>query len=160
LEGGYRIEFTSCGQMTLAAENDSSKFYFHTNSRVQEEAFMLAKHWYRQDKKRYLLYGFGLGYHVKELLDTAKEAELEVYEADKNVVQLACAFTDVKELLENPRLKLIYDPELTQLKERIADIKNEEALLVHYPSYTNIRSKEGKEVLNAALPWMKEMEAF
>ena len=160
LESGYRIEFTSCGQMTLAAENDGYRFYFHTNSRIQEEAFLLAKHWYREDKLRYIIYGFGLGYHVKELLAAAKAAEVEVYEADRNVIQLACAFTEMKELLLSKRLRLIYDPELKLLKDRISALKSEEVFQVHYPSYINVRSREGKEVLHGALPWTKAIEEY
>lgn len=160
LGSGYRIEFTSCGQMTLAAENDGYQFYFHTNSRVQEEAFLLARHWYKEDKKRYIVYGFGLGYHVKELLAAAEDAEIEVYEADRHVIQLACAFTEMNELLQNNRLRLIYDPELKLLKERITDLKPEEVFQVHYPSYNNIRSREGKEILNEVLPWTKVIEEY
>jgi hypothetical protein len=160
LESGYRVEFTSCGEMTLAAENGGSKFYFHTNSRIREEAFLLASHWHQEDKTRYILYGFGLGYHVKELQAAAEEAEIEVYEADGNVLQLACAFTDVKELLLNKSIKLIYDPEFALLKERIADLKPEEVFLVHYPSYRNIRSSEGKATLDEAFSWIKAIEEY
>lgn len=159
LESGYRVEFTSCGQMTLAAENEGLKFYFHTNNRVQSEAFLLAKHWHKTDKKRYILYGFGMGYHIDELQSLAAEAEVEVYEADPNVMQLACAFSDVKKLLLNERIKLVFDPDLKHLEQRIASLASEEAFLVHYPSYKNIRAEKGREFLNSVLPWSKTIEA-
>lgn len=159
LESGYRVEFTSGGQMTLAAENDGAKFYFHTNSRIQSEAFLLARHWYQRDVKKYILYGFGMGYHIKELQAMTIEAEIEIYEADRNVLQLACAFTDVKELLLNRQIKLIFDPTLELLKQRVASLEPEEVFLVHYPSYKNIRSSEAKEILEVALPWSKTIDA-
>ena len=31
LKEGYRVEFSSCGLMTLAARNEDADFYFHTN---------------------------------------------------------------------------------------------------------------------------------
>lgn len=159
LENGYRVEFTSCGQMTLAAENDGAKFYFHTNSRIQSEAFLLARKWYQPDKKRYVVFGFGMGYHIYELLELAKKAEIEIYEADRYVLQLACAFSEVKELLLNERIKFYFDPELKLLKNRMNHISEEEALFIHYPSYKNIRSKEVKEILNNELNWTKEIDA-
>lgn len=148
LEKGYRIEFTSCGLMTLAAENNGVSFYFHSNHKVREEAFLLAKSWYEPEKQRYLIYGFGLGYHVQELLELAESAELEVYEADLSVMQLACAFVDVKKLVSQSRMKLFYDPEFQRLKKRIGHMTKDEKLVVHYPSYQNIRRQEHKLILN------------
>lgn len=155
LDNGYRVEFTSSGLMTLAAENEGLKFYFHTNSHIQAEAFALARHWYQIGMKRYVLYGFGMGYHICELIRLAKDAELEIYEGDLNVIQLACAFAGVRELLQNERITLYYDPDLKLFGERIGRLKAAEAMLVHYPSYKNIRSREGKRILEDRLPGLK-----
>ena len=158
LESGYRIEFTSCGLMTLAAENDGLKFYFHTNNKIQSEAFQLARHWYRKDQTSYILYGFGLGYHIQELLTLAQGAQLEIYESDVNVLQLACAFTDMDQVFSSERVKLYFDPELILLEERLKEGKHDEALRVHYPSYKNIRNKEKKKLLSYTFPWLKSIE--
>ncbi len=160
LEKGYRIEFTSCGQMTLAAENNGVRFYFHSNHKVQEEAFLLAKNWFDPQKRCYLLYGFGLGYHIRELLELATEAELEIYEADLNVMQLACAFTEVNELLELKRVTLFYDPDFKLLKERLTILSEEEKLEVHYPSYLNTRQEAGKEFLKEMVPMLQAIDAL
>jgi len=160
LESGYHIEFTSCGQMTLAAENGGVKFYYHTNNKVQLEAFLLARHWYQKDKTKYIIYGLGMGYQVKELQLMAEEAEIEVYEADLNVIQLACAFADIKDLLMNKRIKLIYDPKCELFKEQLINLNEREACNIHYPSYKNIKSSEGKAILTEAFQWLKEVEAY
>lgn len=159
LKKGYRVEFTSCGLMTLAAEVEGEAFYFHTNSRVRTEAFLLARQWALQDKKRYILYGFGMGYHIAELLKMNQSAEIVIYEADLNVMQLACAFTEVKDILDSERVTLIYDPDFEKLQHRMSTILSEETFLVHYPSYKNIRSQKGKDILKQALPWEKVIEA-
>lgn len=158
LESGYRVEFTSCGLMTLAAEKDGAKFYFHTNCKIHSEAFALAKHWYQKEKKNYIIYGFGMGYHIKELRALAPEAIIEVYEADANVLQLACAFTDMKSLMSSRNIKLVYDPELVLLQKKIATMEEQEAFYVHYPSYKNIRDSKGKGILEAGIPWAKTIE--
>jgi len=158
LDKGYRVEFTSCGLMTLAAQNEGAKFYFHTNSLIQSEAFILAKSWDRPTKNKYILYGFGMGYHVTELLNITQTAEIEVYESDRNVLQLACAFADISKLIENNRVKIIFDPSLQSLKQRIATIKEDEELLIHYPSYKNIRDNESKALLNARLSWAEAID--
>ncbi len=153
LENGYRVEFTSCGLMTLAGENDGAKFYFHTNNKILTEAFLLARHWYQENKRKYIIYGLGMGYHINELIRLAPEAEIEIYESDRNVVQLACAFAQVKRLLSDEHLKLVYDPELTLLESRIAALQPEEAFAVHYPSYKNIRDAQGRKRMDQKLRW-------
>jgi hypothetical protein len=159
MEQGYRVEFTSCGLMTLAAHNEGSAFYFHSNSLVQSEAFQLARHWLSNGKKRYILYGLGMGYHIRQLQELSPEMEIDVYETDPNVVQLACAFTDLKEILLKENTKLYFDPEFYLLKERIALMTPDETVIVHYPSYKNIRSREGRELLETFIPWSKTIES-
>lgn len=158
LESGYRVEFTSSGQMTLAADNDGVKFYFHSNHIVRKEASLLAEHWYDKNVKKYIIYGFGLGYHIYELAKLAGDADIEVYEADKNVLQLACAFTDMREGLRDSKIRLIYDPEFVSARERIAGLTAQEAFYIHYPSYKNIRSAAGKEALSKVYPWSRVIE--
>ncbi|MDF2537022.1 MAG: hypothetical protein K0S76_43 [Herbinix sp.] len=158
MESGYRVEFTSSGLMTLAAQNEGASFYFHTNSRIQNEAFLLAKHWLSNEKKKYILYGFGMGYHIRQLQELAPEAELYVYEADGNVIQLACAFTDLKELITQEHTHIIFDPDMELIKERIQHLTEEEAFLIHYPSFMNIRKKELKQMMETFIPWSGAME--
>ncbi len=155
LERGYRIEFTSSGLMTLAAENEGAKFYFHTNNKVQTEAFWLAESWLWEEADHYVLYGLGMGYHINELLEMAPKQEIEIYEADANVIRLACAFTNLKPILSEKRVKLIYDPDFELLSERVANLKSNEVFRVHYPSYKNIHSQKGKAIVEAGIPWMK-----
>ncbi len=152
LEGGYRIEFTSCGQMTLAAENEGKSFYFHTNNKIQSEAFLLEKNWFQKDIKRYHVYGLGLGYHIGELRSLDKDVEIFIYESDMNVVQLACAFTDIKELFITQKTQVIYDPEFHLLKARMEIMNKKDKFIVHLPSYKNIRTEIGKNLLQEILP--------
>lgn len=155
LKEGYRVEFTSCGLMTLAAENKNTQFYFHTNGRVQSEAFILAKHWHKKGIKQYNIYGLGFGYHIKELLSLSEQARIDIYEADLNVILLACAFTKLSDIFKCGRVKLIFDPDYRKLSERIRDMSKEEIFYVHYPSFQNIRSEEGRKITKNYVSWSK-----
>ncbi|MBE5967389.1 MAG: motility associated factor glycosyltransferase family protein [Lachnospiraceae bacterium] len=158
LDSGYRIESTSCGLMTLAAENENATFYFHTNNRVQLEAFLLAEHWVQRTKQRYILYGYGMGYHIKELLRLAPKAEIEVFEGDINILQLACAFTDLQEFAGEERLRIFFDPDFKALKKRITSLTAKEAFIIHYPSLMNIREAKIRSLLEEHIPWSKMLE--
>ncbi len=152
---GYRVEFSSCGLMTLAARNGDDSFYFHTNNRISAEAFMLARHWYNKDTKRYIIYGLGFGYHINELLTISNNSEIIIYEEDLNVILLASAFTKIKDMFGAERVKLVYDPKLEKLKKRISNLQKEEAFYVHYPSYQNIRSENDRKILKIYVSWNK-----
>lgn len=155
LRDGYRVEFSSCGLMTLAARNGDDTFYFHTNNRISAEAFMLARHWYDKDTKRYIIYGLGFGYHINELLAISVKADIIIYEEDLNVILLASAFTKIRDIFGTERVKLVYDPKLGKLKNRINKLQKEEKFYVHYPSYQNIRCEEGRELLKNYVSWHK-----
>ena len=155
LKEGYRVEFSSCGLMTLAARNGEDSFYFHSNGRISYEAFMLARSWYNKKVKRYIIYGLGFGYHIKELLSLTDSAEIIIYEEDLNVILLASAFTNLQDLFETGRVKLVYDPEFQELKNTINNIHKYGELYVHYPSFLNIRSKEGRKLLINHVSWAR-----
>ncbi len=157
LEDGYRVEFTSCGLMTLVAENAGLQFYFHTNSRVHSESIILASRWHEEGINKYIIYGFGMGYHINMLQELAPEAEIELYEADMNVIKLAAAFSNMNELVNMERITFIYDPDFSQLQSRLSHKTSEERFILHYPSYQNIRSDEGRKMLESYIPWSKNL---
>lgn len=155
LKEGYRVEFSSCGLMTLAARNRDDSFYFHTNSRISNEAFMLARHWYSDKAKKYIIYGLGFGYHIKELISLSNNSEIIIYEGDLNVILLASAFTDLDDIFIEGRIKLVYDPEFKDLKDKINNLDTDEAFYVHYPSFQNIRNNEGRKLLKKYISWTR-----
>jgi hypothetical protein len=158
MENGYRVEFSSCGLMTVGAENEGNKFYFHSNNRITNEAFILAKHWYNENKKNYVIYGFGFGYHITELCKIAKDAKIKIYESDSNILQLACAFADMKTLLDNPNITIIYDPDYQRIEECIQQTEDDNVINIHYPSLKNVKDKEAKIRLENCIPWSRFLE--
>lgn len=155
LKEGYRVEFSSSGLMTLAAKNDDSSFYFHTNSRISYEAFALSRAWYNKKVKRYIIYGLAFGYHINELLSLSGDSEIIIYEEDLNVILLACAFTDLKKIFMAGKVRLVYDPSFLELKKAIANLQRNEVFYVHYPSFLNIRNEEGRKLLVNHVSWIR-----
>ena len=121
LENGYRVEYTSCGLMTLAVRTEDGSRYLHTNHKVLREAYLLARSWYSERTDTYLLRGFGLGYPARELAKLAPKAKIEIFESNEEILKLACAFAPVSELLENENVSLVHDS-----TGRIWDVRTEE----------------------------------
>lgn len=136
LEQGYRIEFTSCGLMTLVAtDHENTARYLHTNHKISLEALLLARTWTQSQVSTYCVYGLGLGYHVKQLAKLVPDAKIEVYEGDMNILKLCCAFSDIEDLLSSPNVSMFYDPEYEAWNERIKQLPSDTKACIHYPSY-------------------------
>ncbi len=146
-EQGYEIEFTSSGHMTLAITNQLGRFYLHSNNSVTKEAFSLVNTWYHEEVTGYIVYGLGLGYHIRELIGLDSSISIDVFEADINVIKLATGYTQIAQLLQNPAIRLIYDPDHTKLIKRISDMKEEEKFVIHYPSLRNVTNAVMKDRL-------------
>lgn len=147
IDSGYSIEYTSSGLYTLAVDTNGRRFYFHSNLDVVAEAFALANYWYSTEKSNYIIYGLGFGYHVKELLSMDNNVHIEVYESDMNVLQLACAFSEIGPILKHPNITFIYDPEFVKLSKRLQTISEDDEFVIHYPSLRNIKNANVKEKL-------------
>lgn len=134
LEQGYRVEVTSCGLMTVAVATDRGSVYLHSNHKVGLEAFYVARSFARQDAEVYLVNGFGMGYHIEELAKQKPEAQIAVYESDGRILKLACAFSPLRRLLENPRISVCFDEDGVMWHERVEHLREQEAVCLHMPS--------------------------
>lgn len=146
-EMGYEVEFSSCGLMTAALTDAAGRYYLHSNNRVSQEAFTLAASWYDEEVVQYIVYGFGLGYHIKELLQLDGNIHIEVYEADLNVLKLAAAYTELGLFMKHPMVRIIYDPKHTKMLGRLKELKEDERFIIHYPSLRNVRIGNIKQKL-------------
>lgn len=134
LEQGYRVEVTSCGLMTVAVGTDRGSVYLHSNHKVSQEAFYIARSFARQNAETYLVKGLGMGYHITELAKQQPDARIAVYESDGQIIKLACAFSPLKKLLENEHITLCYDEDGAAWHDRVENLKETEAVCLHMPS--------------------------
>ncbi|MDF2609542.1 MAG: hypothetical protein K0R92_1016 [Lachnospiraceae bacterium] len=147
VKDGYYIEYTSSGLKTLALQDKFGKYYLHSNGLVQKEASLLARDWFSDETTDYMIYGLGLAYHIKELLELDDSIKITVMESDINVIQLACLFSCMKDILQSEQVKLCYDPHFNQLTTSIQNINENIKFVIHYPSLRNIKDTSIRERL-------------
>ena len=135
----YLVEYTSSGLVTLAKMQENHKFYYHSNVNALKEAAILAEEWYSNDQSVYILYGLGLGYHVKELADIDENIIIHVYESDWNIIRYAFTYSDFSELFASKRFYIYYDPTFEQLNSRLKESDEETSFIIHYPSLRSIK---------------------
>lgn len=172
LKKGFNLEFTSGGFMTISAPMRDKSIYLHSNGRVINEAIQLALNWYDPVVDEYIVYGFGMGYHIEELHRLAPDKRIVVYESDLDILKLYCAFRGHAYLLSEENIFVVYDRDMSVLAGRLDGIvhQNEDGkylfaeedgriarLCVHYPSY---RRSAGCAEIDAAVPWKKIVEGL
>ena len=155
LDKGYSVEFTSCGLLTMQAPfGEEDTIYLHTNGSIIKESFLLAQKWADKHADKYIVFGLGMGYHISELRLLAPDAQIIIYESDINVLKLYAAFSDAQ-LLEDPQISIVYDPDRTLIEKRLGVLAKGEETCVHYPSMR--REKSGQR-LSLLVPWSQVVE--
>ena len=171
LKKGFNLEFTSSGNMTIAAPFGSNRIYLHSNGRVVNEALTQALSWYDPMVDEYIVCGFGMGYHLEELNCLAPHKRIVVYEHDLDVLKLYCAFSDQGSLLSTENIFVVYDWDMSVLQRRLnlSGLEKSDAkpvfigqdgrivkVCVHYPSY---RRGPGCPAVDSILPWKRAVES-
>lgn len=142
LEREIWTEQTNSGAKTLAAKDEKGVVYFHSNIDPYYEAWQFANWYYRPEKKEYVIYGLGLGYHIEALMNLDESIHVRVFEQDINVLYYFLRSRIQNKILTNPHIEITYDPEL----KKFADALNENAVVVmHHPSLRHIKQKNVRE---------------
>lgn len=143
----YQPEITINGQVTLKVRKGQKEFCMHSTVNPEWEAKVLAESWNQSVNQTYYIYGMGLGYHIKALLETDDRNEVIVLENQTEVMCAALTYLDWQEYLENGRLCIVYEPDLMKLLKILKQRKQESVFFLHYPSLQCIEQKTVKETL-------------
>lgn len=110
-ETGCFPELTSSGGITLAKQNEGGeKVYFHSNLSPGIQGFDLARNYISDTAKRYVVFGLGMGYHIRALAIEEPGVVIDVYEPDDMVLRLACGLVGDIGIYVNPFIRIHYDP--------------------------------------------------
>lgn len=139
----YELEETNSGHATVKLKDEDGFYYLHSNVDPVCEAKALVARYLSPEKDHYLVYGIGLGYHVRELLSSGGYLKVTVYESDLRMIRTALAYHDFREDLLKGRLRIIYDPELFLFSEA-ANCEENAGILIHAPSIRNCRHQENQ----------------
>lgn len=143
----YMVEYTSSGAITLATVLPEGKKYMHSNYIPQCEANDIATGWYDRDKNQYAILGLGMGYHVHALAEMSEYISIKVYESDIAMIQIACAYSQAWEVLCQPNVEIIYEPDEKVLLQKLFKNNKHTMIGIHYPTMIKLKNKEVRESL-------------
>ena len=132
----YEVEQTTQGAPTLKITDKNGSYYVHGNNIPMEEARLFAEHYYDVKKEQYLLYGLGLGYHVRAMFaESCGVVPITVFESDLNILVFALQSSNFVPLFSKG-VQFIFDPDFTLFVKQLENTS--EAPVIHYPSLRNI----------------------
>lgn len=137
----YESEFTVSGFVTLKCNKDDKTFYMHSNNNPQAEAMTLASTWYSEEKNRYVVYGLGLGYHIKQLCECNQYIQVEVYEDSIDVIRLAAMYGDLAGWINKGQAQIHWDPNYTQFAKEIENADQSTEVVIYAPSLKMVRNR-------------------
>lgn len=137
----YICEVTASGYNTIKCMVDNKEFYLHSNNNPQLEGEILANTWYSEEKREYVVYGLGMGYHIKQLCALDSYIKVEVYEDNLEIIKLAAQYGDLYEWMGNGQVKLVYDPDYQQFGKRLGNIGESTEVVVHSPSLRLVKEE-------------------
>ena len=132
----YVLQSALNGELTLFM--GSTGIHIHSTVNPSAEAVTLAKEYYKLDYNSYIVWGIGLGYHVKELLNVYAP-QVTVIEPDIDMIMLALMNMEFEEI-EYGRLQIICDSDYTQLAEYITG-NHDERIVIYSPELKHTMKK-------------------
>lgn len=118
----------------------------HSTLDPEAEAAAFADQFDCENIRLFYLYGMGLGYHVRALLDHFRLNRVTVLERELQVLIKALRYQNLAGYLEDGRLQIIYEQSLPRLASSLRQEKDQ-ILLVHPPSLSLIEDGEEKRLL-------------
>ena len=136
----YQVEETTIGSYTMAIHEEGRKYYLHSNNNPISEARMFAQRIYDVNKERYIVVGWGMGYHVKELLSIDPDLDIIIFEPDLKLLYRAFQYIDQVEILEKVRF-------VTHENELQRYIQTDYQLVLYRPELGHLENEDIKKKL-------------
>lgn len=133
-------------QVVSSGEGRKSVTLLHSKYNPEKEAIQFADKQFNNKAKINLVYGFGLGYHIEEILKKLDSTDL-LYVMDINieVFKLALKLKNLQRILLDKRLKLIISKSQEEIVNKMKKIlQKENKLVIYVPSLKTIPNKYEK----------------
>jgi hypothetical protein len=142
----WEIVCTRSGFPTLIYKEEGSDYLLHSKYDPIKEAKNFIKNNLEESVNGYIVYGFGLGYHIKELLENIEAKELVIFETRPAIFYLALKYVDLEGILNNSNIKIYLKDNVKSFVQEFNKIELKEyQLIIHGPSL-KIMPKEFTEI--------------
>lgn len=142
-QGIHHLEDTNSGAYTMTGQDEKGMYYYHSNVDPMKEAAEFARYYYNTGSDSYVVWGLGLGYHVREMMFLDSGISLSVYESDLDVIYHCLMSVDMTICMVFPGFSIHYDPDFKEIIGALENLK--ENFILHYPSLRHIEDVRIRE---------------
>lgn len=139
--GKHHLEATNSGAFTMAGQDEKGMYYYHSNVDPEKEAKKFAHYYYNVAGDSYVVWGVGLGYHIRELLRIDTGIQIRVFENDLDCIYHCLQAVDMSWTFS--QVTLVYDPDFQKMIGELERIT--ENFIIHHPSLRHITDKRIRE---------------
>ncbi len=147
-----RLEVTRSGYYTFLGEDARGEFYFHGNGNPCFDGELFANKYYSPKCCRYLIFGLGLGYHLKALVELDDGAEYELYECSEDTILAALLSDKLDWIWDRDNIHIHYDPSLALFADAVGkvgkySVDSENILIVYHPAVRQLKKESVREYM-------------
>lgn len=143
----YGIGWSLTGDMWSWIGQGKNTIRMHSSINPWQEALAFVEDNVSADKTEYVLFGIGMGYVAQILAERVECDRLVILENDLEQLRIAMNYTDLKQLIANPNVTMIYDKDYTELSSWFSEDHNERKVLLWNPSVKTVEQEEFREAL-------------
>ena len=128
-----------------------------------KEAKNLISGYELEDSRLITVLGFGLGYHIKEILDTYPQIGLIIaIEPNLSLFKTALKVLDLSMILSSPKVKLIIEDDPAQIEREMLSLAtpllvNNNSIIIHQPSFNLLEEKftQIRKSIEKSISWCR-----
>lgn len=142
----YEIIPTADRNFTLKMMLDR-EFFLSSKFAPAKEAERFVKEYNAEDIESFIVYGFGLGYHIREFLRSMGSSQrLYVIDLSVDIFKAAVSLQDMGDVLEDERLELRISDDIREISGVLSLLsgKGKTKFVIHPPSVQCIDKKYGE----------------
>ncbi len=125
---------TKIGLPTILYKNNEKQFYLHSKYNPIKEAETFITSWVTDEINHYIVYGFGLGYHIEAFLQKMPESTVTIIETNIDLFITALHARNFRHLFQNEQLDFIVSEQIQDIAKRIKILtKAKDTFLLIYP---------------------------
>ncbi|MBU2600074.1 glycosyltransferase family 9 protein [bacterium] len=139
----FKILLTKSGQKTIYGYSPYEKkdIFLHSKFDPLAQSQKLIERYNLKGVKAILIFGFGLGYHIQNLITKAeKDAQIIIIEPEEELFKIALNEVDLSFIFEDKRTELLIGVNLEEITKLLQEKKdsNESLLIIENPPSINL----------------------